>query len=114
MMVETEHTPNPDTLKFLPGKNVSEIVEKKKSSSEIQAKHVSLQEIKNNTGTLVEFEKGLLENKSTIGIILGARGTGKSAIGMRLLENFKAKTNKDIYALGFKESSLPSWISAIK
>ena len=24
-MVETEHTPNPDTLKFLPGKKVSEI-----------------------------------------------------------------------------------------
>ena len=29
-----------------------------------------------------------------IGIILGARGTGKSAIGMRLLENFKTQTNK--------------------
>jgi len=25
MMVETEHTPNPDTLKFLPGKMVSEV-----------------------------------------------------------------------------------------
>ena len=25
MMVETENTPNPDTLKFLPGKKVSEI-----------------------------------------------------------------------------------------
>ena len=25
MMVQTEHTPNPDTLKFLPGKKVSEI-----------------------------------------------------------------------------------------
>ena len=24
-MVEIEHTPNPDTLKFLPGKKVSEI-----------------------------------------------------------------------------------------
>ena len=24
-MVETEHTPNPDTLKFLPGKKVSEV-----------------------------------------------------------------------------------------
>ena len=26
IMIETEHTPNPDTLKFLPGKKVSEIV----------------------------------------------------------------------------------------
>ena len=25
MLVQTEHTPNPDTLKFLPGKKVSEI-----------------------------------------------------------------------------------------
>ena len=25
MMVDTEHTPNPDTLKFLPGKEVSEV-----------------------------------------------------------------------------------------
>ena len=25
MMIETEHTPNPDTLKFLPGKRVSEV-----------------------------------------------------------------------------------------
>ena len=25
MMVQTENTPNPDTLKFLPGKKVSEI-----------------------------------------------------------------------------------------
>ena len=25
MMVQTEHTPNPDTLKFLPGKKVSEV-----------------------------------------------------------------------------------------
>ena len=25
MIVETEHTPNPDTLKFLPGKKVSEV-----------------------------------------------------------------------------------------
>ena len=25
MMIETEHTPNPDTLKFMPGKRVSEV-----------------------------------------------------------------------------------------
>ena len=25
MIVETEHTPNPDTLKFLPGRKVSEV-----------------------------------------------------------------------------------------
>ena len=37
-MVETEHTPNPDTLKFLPGKKVSEIgpVEYLKSDKSIK------------------------------------------------------------------------------
>ena len=39
-MIETEQTPNPDTLKFLPGKKVSndipsEIVEKNKSNNEL-------------------------------------------------------------------------------
>ena len=36
-MIETEHTPNPDTLKFLPGKKVSEVgpVEFLKSSKNI-------------------------------------------------------------------------------
>jgi len=39
MMVETEHTPNPDTLKFLPGKKVSEIgpIEFLKNDKDIKA-----------------------------------------------------------------------------
>ena len=38
MIVETEHTPNPDTLKFLPGKKVSEVgpVEFLKNDKNIQ------------------------------------------------------------------------------
>ena len=40
MMVETEHTPNPDTLKFLPGKTVSnygsfEITKKEETNNEL-------------------------------------------------------------------------------
>jgi hypothetical protein len=64
-------------------------------------------------GKFSSFENHLLRNKSTVGIILGARGTGKSAIGIRLLENFAVKTNKKIYALGFKEETLPEWIKVI-
>jgi hypothetical protein len=47
-------------------------------------------------------------------LIVGARGTGKSALGMRLLENFKVKTNKKIYAMGFKEESIPNWIKVVQ
>ncbi len=70
--------------------------------------------VRNKKGNLEKFEKFLYSNKSTIGIILGARGTGKSAIGMSLLENFAVKTGKNIYAMGFKQSSLPNWISVVK
>ena len=87
-------------------------IEKKKPQS--IAKYQKLKELKHKKGKLVDFETKLYKNKSTVGLILGARGTGKSAIGMRLLENFKAKTSKKIYALGFKEESLPQWIKVIK
>lgn len=73
----------------------------------------SLKEIKLLKGKFESFQDKIYNNKSTIGLILGARGTGKSAIGMRLLENFKTKTEKKIYALGFKPSSLPNWIKVI-
>jgi len=70
--------------------------------------------IRNKKGKLDVFENFLYTNKSTIGIILGARGTGKSAIGMALLENFAVKTDKNIYAMGFKQSALPRWIEVVK
>ncbi len=50
---------------------------------------------------------------SQIGIILGARGSGKTAFGIKFLENFYAKYKKKCFAIGFKESELPSWIDVI-
>ena len=64
-------------------------------------------------GSFDEFENKILKSDSTIGLILGARGSGKSAIGIKLLENFKAKTNKNVYAVGFKKDSLPRWVNVI-
>ena len=72
-----------------------------------------LKEVKHQKGKLAVFEHKLFTNKSMIGIILGARGTGKSAIGMRLLENFSVKTNKTVYAMGFKPESVPCWIQVV-
>jgi hypothetical protein len=85
--------------------------ENKRPKSKI--KFGQFKELKNKKGKLVEFTNKLYKNKSMIGLILGARGTGKSAIGMRMLENFKAKTTKKVYALGFKEESLPTWIKVV-
>ncbi len=94
--------------------------EKRKTSKineqkpKIEAKYDPFKELKNKKGKLSSFESKLIKSKSTIGLILGARGTGKSALGMRLLENLKVKSNKNIYALGFKEESLPNWIKVVK
>lgn len=61
-------------------------------------------------GNLLEFEDKLLSSKSTIGLILGARGSGKSALGMRILENISAKSKRKVCAMGFEENTLPDWI----
>lgn len=70
--------------------------------------------LKSLNGNFNSFLNKLFTSNSTIGIILGARGTGKSAIGMALLEQFKSKTNKKIYALGFNADDLPNWINVVK
>jgi hypothetical protein len=60
-------------------------------------------------GSLGEFER--VFERSTIGIILGARGTGKTALGLRILENIAHI--RPCVAMGFESSSLPRWIEAI-
>lgn len=65
-------------------------------------------------GDFAEFERYLLDSKSTIGIILGARGTGKSALGMRILENVHAKKGRKVAAMGFQKESLPKWIKCVE
>jgi hypothetical protein len=102
-------------------KYTSKKVEEKKEEKRVrqlkptsEPKFKEFKEIKKEKGNFVSFENKLMNNKSTIGLILGARGSGKSAIGMRLLENISTKTGKKMYAMGFKEESLPYWIITIK
>jgi len=69
--------------------------------------------LKNISGDLNEFQQKLYASKSLIGIIIGARGSGKSALGLRLLENARAK-GRVVAAMGFSEETLPSWINCVK
>lgn len=78
------------------------------------AKYTSIKEIKSVKGNPTTFESFLHNSESTIGIILGARGTGKSAIGLKLLENLHAKTSKPVYAIGFNAKDIPSWIKVVE
>jgi len=93
-----------------------EIKEKKKEKlrPRVNAKYKTFNVVKKLDGDYNKFENKFLTSASVIGIILGARGTGKSAIGMKLLENVKSKTNRNVCAMGFAKETLPSWIKIIK
>jgi hypothetical protein len=54
-----------------------------------------------------------LFNESLILAIAGRRGSGKSVLGFRLMENINAKTNRACFALGVKQSVIPEWIVSI-
>ncbi len=56
-MVETEHTPNPDTLKFLPGRKVSEVG--------------SLEFLKNDKGIKVPLASKILSLEGTLMVFFG-------------------------------------------
>ncbi len=57
------------------------------------------------------FWNKLVRSDSLIGIIIGARGSGKSAIAMSLAENLKGGKKK-FYAMGFSSKELPRWIKS--
>lgn len=94
-------------------KHVKEIsVEKRREM--MKAKYVSLEVIEKIKGGYGEWEKMILKSDSKIGIIVGARGTGKTAFGIKLLENIYAKKKRECYAMGFNADEMPSWIHVVE
>ncbi|OIO24957.1 hypothetical protein AUJ14_05255 [Candidatus Micrarchaeota archaeon CG1_02_55_22] len=85
------------------GKKISETKTPKPSREPLKT-------IDAKTGNADAFGEWLESSESTIGLILGSRGSGKSALGMRLLENAAASGNR-VYAMGFDAVALPQWIS---
>lgn len=97
-------------------KNRKKIEVKKEGKGEVKIKpqYEKFDEVKILNGDFPSFESRIINSPSLIGIILGARGTGKSAIGMKLLENIKAKTNRSVCAMGFRKENLPNWIHVVQ
>ncbi len=77
------------------------------------ANYDSLKESTAVKGSIETFEHRLL-NESLILAVAGRRGSGKSVLGFRIMENIHAKTGRPCFALGVKQSVLPSWISTIE
>jgi len=76
--------------------------------------YVPFRVVKQLHGTYPAFESFLLNKDSTIGIILGARGSGKSALGLKLLENLHAQSGRNMFTMGFNTAKLPSWIKNVE
>ncbi len=96
---------------FLKERSVEVVKEKKRPK--INAKFNALKELENKKGNVEEFSDKVLRSSSSVGLILGARGSGKSATGLRLIENIKTKTDKKVDAMGFKKENIPSWINIV-
>ncbi|MFA5992755.1 MAG: zonular occludens toxin domain-containing protein [Candidatus Pacearchaeota archaeon] len=97
-------------------KKLSELSKKnkvKKTRESITAKYEEFNLVKTTIGDYKTWLNDLSKADSKIGIIVGARGTGKTAFGMKLLENIYAKNKKKCFAMGFDENELPSWIKSI-
>lgn len=51
-----------------------------------------------------------LESSSLVMLITGKRGSGKTSLGMKLLEFFHKSTKRKCYILGYEKTRLPMWI----
>src|SRR6056297_490783 len=78
------------------------------------AKYKKFKVIEKKQGNFDKLEKSFIDDNGKIGIILGSRGSGKTAIGVKFLENIYAKSKKKCFAIGMKKESLPSWIKSIE
>jgi len=77
-------------------------------------KYSELNVLKTNKGEFNKWQDKIMNSESTIGIILGARGSGKTAFGLRWAENLYSKNKKKVLALGFNQNQMPSWIKVIE
>lgn len=88
----------------------NKVLNKRKS---LIAKYEEFKVIQEIDGSYKKWIQEVCNSDSQIGIVLGSRGSGKTAFGIKLLENIQSKCKKKCYAMGFKEEEMPSWINVI-
>jgi len=87
-------------------------VEKKRGL--IGSKYEGFKVLYSEKGDYFKWEKEVHDSDSRIGVLLGARGTGKTAFGIKFLENVYAKKKKRCYAMGFSRDEMPLWINVVE
>jgi hypothetical protein len=98
------------------GKKVSSKSKERKIKQKreaITSKHEEFKILHIIEGDYLNWIDHVSRSDSQIGIILGARGSGKTAFGIKFLENFHARHNKKCFAIGFQKEEMPSWINSV-
>jgi hypothetical protein len=90
-------------LDFLRGPRISR-------KPKIPFKDIEVSEAKR--GDYDKFRKKLIDS-SLIMLITGKRGSGKTSLGMKLLEIFKNKSPRECYIVNYKKTRLPGWMHKI-
>ncbi|MFA5061274.1 MAG: zonular occludens toxin domain-containing protein [Candidatus Pacearchaeota archaeon] len=86
----------------------------KKGKKRVSFRYAEFKVLKEISGSYDDFMSKVFNSESQIGIILGSRGSGKTAFGVRFLENVYAKKGERCYAMGFNEEEMPSWIEVVR
>jgi hypothetical protein len=71
--------------------------------------YIPFEVVNTEKGSYEEF-LGKLKNSSLVILIVGKRGSGKTSLGMKLLEFFNKERNKKCYTLGYESTRLPWWL----
>ena len=91
----------------------SKAIKVQKKREAVQSKHEEFKILHIIEGDYFNWMDHVSKSDSQIGIILGARGSGKTAFGIKFLENFHARHNKTCFAMGFQEDEMPAWINVV-
>lgn len=92
---------------------VKEVKKRHESASKEPATFVPWEPVSTLKGDFERFGERIRTSSSII-LVAGRRGSGKSVLGFRLLENIHAKTQRPCYVLGVKQGVLPVWIESVE
>ncbi|MBU3940329.1 MAG: hypothetical protein KKH88_00155 [Nanoarchaeota archaeon] len=95
--------------KFKPQKIFEKREEEKRKKKSFTAFNLEKSEVGSHEKFLDQ-----ITNHSTVVLLTGRRGSGKSSLGMRFLELFHYKTGQNCYVLGYEDSKLPRWIKKVE
>ncbi|MBU4086540.1 MAG: hypothetical protein KKB21_03105 [Nanoarchaeota archaeon] len=85
----------------------------KKKRESIRARYVPFEIVETIEGDYKHWFDKTIESDSQIGILIGARGSGKTAFGVKMLENIYSRHKEKCFAIGFHSDEFPSWIKVV-